>query len=472
MVRFLALLVFIVLIGQSLKAQNRPGDKTTLAKPDTAGRSNASVADEKDGNLAPPSGSGSSALFAFKSSDYESPKLALLARRANADKTEPYLAMQAQMAGFTPDQLEATARRDVKPLKSTITSIDTKSFATKNKSMPQPVMPKELLASIRVKDSLRAIETARLAMELGNTEADAGARKTMPLNSVTAAKADPQEIPAATTAPAKSGAQPPIVAASGTTQQAGNAKNAVPQQPGPPGNKQAGNNAGVNTAGNVAADKKPESEKYVFDKTVFNEMDSKKYPIIIEMPKDSNSANVTGGGDFPKPYTTKKKKVRLFISADENLELPVDQIVVVRYPRLAIQIKLADQNIHNIRDVKLMMTLTNNTNRNQTFLFDRPLKSGFSMWGASCRIMGSGRANILSNEGKPEYEAREFARKDFDHYAFKIKASEWFIKKISVADIVVTDEGTCPGGNLPPDTYTVQLIFQGNYSNVVSFTVY
>jgi hypothetical protein len=469
MMRFLALLGFILLFGLQVTGQSRTGNKNTAAKPDTAtGRSNPasagevqSLTDEKDEIPAPPSSNGSSVLFAVKNADYESPRFALITRQSSADKTSPYLSMQAQMAGITPDQLEATARKEIKPVKPSVAVIDVKSFATKNKNTPQPALPKELLASIKVKDSLRAIETAKQAMELGNTDAEASGRKTIALNSVAAAKADPQDKPAVQLPSS------PVV------------KNASAQLPVTGSNKQAGNSGAENKAGSntvastiTEADKKTDPEKYVFDKTVFNEMDSKKYPIIIEIPKDSNSANTTGGGDFPKPYTTKRKRVRLFLSADENVELPVEQIVIVRYPRLSIQIKLADQNIHNIRDVKLMMTLTNNTTKTQTFLFDRPVKTGFSMWGGACKIVGSGRNSVLKYEGKPEYEAREFARKDFDHYAFKIKASEWFIKKILVSDIVVTDERVCPGGNLPPDTYTLQLVFQGNYSNVVSFTVY
>jgi hypothetical protein len=141
-----------------------------------------------------------------------------------------------------------------------------------------------------------------------------------------------------------------------------------------------------------------------------------------------------------------------------------------RNPRLNLQIKLMHTNVRDIKDLKFYLTVTNSTSSPQKFLFDRPRQPGFVLWGASCRINNPMHA-VLRHETRARYEVRAADREAMDRHMVSLKPSEWMMKQFSVADIAVVNEAVCKNGKLPPGTYTLQFILQGNYSNVVTFTV-
>jgi|GEM_PF-3622884 len=140
-----------------------------------------------------------------------------------------------------------------------------------------------------------------------------------------------------------------------------------------------------------------------------------------------------------------------------------------RSPRLGLQIKLTQQRVRDVDDLKFFLTVTNNTPYAQEFLFDRPRQEGFVLWGAACRV-GSTMHSVLLHESRARYEVRAADRAAFKHMV-RLKPYEWLMKQFSVADIAVVNGAVCKNGKLPPGNYTLQFILQGNYSNVITFTV-
>ena len=140
-------------------------------------------------------------------------------------------------------------------------------------------------------------------------------------------------------------------------------------------------------------------------------------------------------------------------------------------PRLTIRIKLVNSVIRDISELKFYATINNNASYPQRFLFDRPRQPDFVLWGASCRIKGSHAPNVLQLEGNPRFLTRAADKEILARNQFTLKGNEWLMKQYSAADFVVLNKKVCKNGKLPPGTYTLQFIFQQNYSNEVTFTV-
>jgi len=140
-------------------------------------------------------------------------------------------------------------------------------------------------------------------------------------------------------------------------------------------------------------------------------------------------------------------------------------------PVLSIQVKMVHSVVRSINELKIFVTFSNKWPRSQKFLFDRPSAPGFALWGASCRIISEQHGNVLAREGKPRYQTNAADSVTMRRHQYVLKSSEWMMKQFSVADMVVLNEKICRNGKLPPGDYTFQLIFQGNRSNIVKFTV-
>jgi hypothetical protein len=140
-------------------------------------------------------------------------------------------------------------------------------------------------------------------------------------------------------------------------------------------------------------------------------------------------------------------------------------------PVLSLQMKMVNSVVRDISELKIFVTFSNKTSRSQKFLFDRPSAPGFALWGASCRIISEQHGNVLAQDGKPRYHVHAADSATMRRHQYVLKSSEWMMKQFSVADMVVLNEKICRNGKLPPGNYTLQLIFQGNRSNVVKFTV-
>lgn len=194
-------------------------------------------------------------------------------------------------------------------------------------------------------------------------------------------------------------------------------------------------------------------------------------PIIINVPEGMEST-VTST-EFPRKFSTARPYVApVEIPEDESkAAADNDYEVPVQFPKLKVEIELENRIIRNTTDLKIMVKLRNNTGHMQKFLFDRPIEKGFAMWGSSCRILSSTGVNILTHNGKPEYNVSSMKSKKYKKGLFAISPNEWFFRKFSVNDIVVFNEDICKNGRLPAGTYQMQLVLQGNYSNVVTFTV-
>ncbi len=140
-------------------------------------------------------------------------------------------------------------------------------------------------------------------------------------------------------------------------------------------------------------------------------------------------------------------------------------------PVLSLQVKMVNSVVRDIRELKIFVTFNNKSSRSQKFLFDRPSAPGFTLWGASCRIISEQHGNVLAYEGKPRYQINAADSVTMRRHQYVLKSSEWMMKQFSVADMVVLNEKICKNGKLPPGDYTLQLIFQQNRSNIVKFTV-
>lgn len=137
---------------------------------------------------------------------------------------------------------------------------------------------------------------------------------------------------------------------------------------------------------------------------------------------------------------------------------------------LDVHISVVKSVISEIAELKIYILVTNKTSRTQKFLFDRPARVSGGIWAASCTIKNAAQQSVLKFPVNTTPEVKKYTAKELEHYDYVLGPGEWIMKSYPVYTLVTFDEKLLKKGKLPPGKYTLQLNFQNNPSNVVSFT--
>lgn len=151
--------------------------------------------------------------------------------------------------------------------------------------------------------------------------------------------------------------------------------------------------------------------------------------------------------------------------AQKRSNIKTREEIIVR-PLLSVKIKATDGRIRKADDLSLVVTINNNSGRLQKFLLDKP---GPLPHGMSCKITNAEHKSIVAAENRALAEKRVYPANTFERYHYELYAHDWLMKIYKVTDIVIFDSSIVKKGKLPPGRYSLQMNFQGNLSNMISF---
>jgi len=137
-------------------------------------------------------------------------------------------------------------------------------------------------------------------------------------------------------------------------------------------------------------------------------------------------------------------------------------------PNLAVKIKLISSYIHHVSDLKMVLVIKNETSREQTFVFDKYDGNSTILFETALNISNSHDRSVVKHLNKALLDTATYY-KNIESYYYTLGPSEWLLKEYNVQHLVVLDTTICKKGKLPPGSYNMQLSFQGNLSNTVSF---
>jgi hypothetical protein len=137
-------------------------------------------------------------------------------------------------------------------------------------------------------------------------------------------------------------------------------------------------------------------------------------------------------------------------------------------PVLSVKIRLTKNYIYHFNDLKLVLTIKNETNRDQTFMFDKYDGATTILFETACSITNSYGRSIVKHPNKAILDTLTYY-KHIESYYYTLQPSEWLLKEYSVSHLVVLDTTICKKGKLPAGSYTLQLNLQDNLSNEVTF---
>lgn len=142
----------------------------------------------------------------------------------------------------------------------------------------------------------------------------------------------------------------------------------------------------------------------------------------------------------------------------------------LRYPspRLSVKIKLIETTVKNVKDLRFKLTLSNNLNYSQTFLFDKIDGAFPFLFGTYCKITNAKDEDVLIHHNRAILDTASYY-KHIESYYYTLQSSEWLIKEFNVTNLCVFDSSICRKGRLPAGKYSFQINFQDNPSNEVSF---
>lgn len=154
------------------------------------------------------------------------------------------------------------------------------------------------------------------------------------------------------------------------------------------------------------------------------------------------------------------------IFAQRKSNIKSQEEVVIR-PLLFVKIKATDNRIRKVDDLKLVFTVTNKSGRIQKFLLDKP---GPLPHGISCKVTNTQNKSVVIAENRSLAEKRMLPANAFERYHYELYPGDWLMKIYGVTDLVIFDSSIVKKGRLPAGRYSLQVNFQGNISNVISFT--
>ncbi len=137
-------------------------------------------------------------------------------------------------------------------------------------------------------------------------------------------------------------------------------------------------------------------------------------------------------------------------------------------PNLAVKIKLLKDYIHNFNDLKIVLTIKNETSREQTFMFDKWDGASTILFETECDIVNTYGRSVVRHHNKARLDTVSYY-KNIESYYYTLKPAEWLLKEYTVSHLVVLDTVVCKKNKLPSGAYTLQLNIQDNLSNTVSF---
>lgn len=142
---------------------------------------------------------------------------------------------------------------------------------------------------------------------------------------------------------------------------------------------------------------------------------------------------------------------------------------IIESPHVTVNIKLSKDTfaIDETRDIGINIKLTNDSSAAQEVLFDQMHVSTGGPWWTSAKVVDiKTNQSVLQNENAGILSSQTYSTKELKAKSYQLAAGKSIEKEYKLTNIVVYKNN-----KLSPGTYAVQLFYQNNTSNQVTFTV-
>ncbi|MBK7883746.1 MAG: hypothetical protein IPJ81_08060 [Chitinophagaceae bacterium] len=120
-------------------------------------------------------------------------------------------------------------------------------------------------------------------------------------------------------------------------------------------------------------------------------------------------------------------------------------------------------------DLSIIIKLTNSISSAQEIIFDKQIASTGTPWGISAKVLDKKTGkSVLQYENIAAMESRAYLKEDLKDKYTQLPAGGFIEKKYKLTNIVAY--GT-PNDSLLPGTYSLQIFYYDNASNIVTLTV-
>jgi hypothetical protein len=138
---------------------------------------------------------------------------------------------------------------------------------------------------------------------------------------------------------------------------------------------------------------------------------------------------------------------------------------------ITIKIRLITDKIKKMRDLKVVMIITNKGRHPEKFLFERVDATTSAPLFTYCNIYNSKNRSVIKYNNRIVLDTLNKVRRRYDDTYYTMEPTEWIMKEYNVGELVMLDSTICKKYQLPKDKYTMQIQFHGAQSNTVGFTV-
>ncbi|MEG0931771.1 MAG: hypothetical protein RSD53_10240 [Algoriella sp.] len=129
----------------------------------------------------------------------------------------------------------------------------------------------------------------------------------------------------------------------------------------------------------------------------------------------------------------------------------------------------SDNSIKYGQNLILEITLINNSNSPQKFLFDKPKTNTNGPWDTTLNIVDTKtKTSVLKYQNKAILSSNAYKQEQLKDYYYILKPGDKITKKFDVLDLVVLDS---PNQSINVGTYELQLYFGNNQSNKFTLNV-
>ena len=138
-------------------------------------------------------------------------------------------------------------------------------------------------------------------------------------------------------------------------------------------------------------------------------------------------------------------------------------------PKVKVNVSLLRDTFRLGDDIRLNMTLTNETKQIQSVWFDRPKSSTGGPAGTSVVLTDKTTGkSVLKYQNKAILESQAYTAEQVKSFSYQLKPGQSIRGQFSLYDMVVTNTENY---KLNKGTYEMQVFYDMNPSNIISFTV-
>lgn len=142
---------------------------------------------------------------------------------------------------------------------------------------------------------------------------------------------------------------------------------------------------------------------------------------------------------------------------------------IENFPKVDLKISLKDTVLNYGDNIVLNIFLTNNSNKEQKLLFDKPWVSTGGPWSTTGEVMDiKTKMSVLKYENKAMLSSQIFTEDQLKDMYYYLKPGQTINRQYELTDIVVFNT---KDNLLPKGMYEVQLFYHFNQSNVLTIII-